>query len=177
MKKNKRIVNLIIRYALLLGFSVIGLKLIYFLFKPLTKYPVYWLLDIFYDVSLSNSMIFISGLNFIEIAGACIAGSAYLLFLILNLSTPNINTLKRLKLLGVAIGSFLILNIIRIFILGLLIVNNSPSFDFVHNFFWYFLSIVFVIGIWFFEVKRFNIKQIPFYSDIMFLLGKIKNKN
>ncbi|MFW6027161.1 MAG: pacearchaeosortase [Candidatus Woesearchaeota archaeon] len=177
MKKNKKEVkNLIIRYFLLLVFLFIGLKLVYFIFEPLTRYPVYWLLDIFYNVSLSNSIILFPGLNFIEIAGACIAGSAYLLFLILNLSTPKISLLKRLKLLGIAFGSFLILNIIRIFILGILVVRDSPSFSFVHSFFWYFLSIIFVVGIWFFEVKKFNIKHIPFYSDIMFLLNKTRKE-
>ena len=113
MNKKKELYSLIIRYTLLLIFSVIGVKIFYFIFEPLTKYPVYWILDIFYNVSMNNSIIFISGLNFIEIVGACIAGSAYLLFLILNLSTPKIGYLKRLKLLGISFGIFLILNIIR----------------------------------------------------------------
>lgn len=165
---------MIIRYLLLLVFSIIGLEVFYFIFEPLTKYPVYWLLSIFYSASLTNSTIFLSESYPLVFVGACIAGSAYLLFLILNLSTPNIRFFKRLKLLGIAFGSFLVLNILRIFILGFLVVNNAPSYDFIHSFFWYFLSTGFVIGIWFFEVKKFKIKKIPFYSDIKYLLNKTR---
>ena len=34
---------------------------------------------------------------------------------------------------------------------------------------WYLGSTLFVIGIWFIEVKLFKIKEIPIYSDIKFL--------
>lgn len=176
-KRNKiEFQKLITRYIILLALAIPGLQIFSFIFQPLTSYPVYWLLDLFYEASMENFVVSIAECYPIEIVGACVAGSAYMLFLILNLSTPNINVLKRMKLLGIAFGSFLVLNIIRIFILGLLIVNESPSFDFVHSFFWYFVSTVFVAGVWFFEVKRFNIKGIPFYSDVKFLLKKVKKK-
>ncbi len=173
MKKNKRFLDIILRYFSLLLLTIFGVELFQFLFKPLTKYPVFWLFDLFYNVELNNFIYFQQGPS-IGIIGACIAGSAYLLLLILNFSTPNINFFKRMKLLLIGFGSFLILNIIRIFILGILIVNQSSSFAFVHKFFWYFLSIFFVIAIWFFETKRFNIKKIPFYSDIKKVLKEIK---
>lgn len=175
-KKKKKFAskNIILRYIILLALAIPGLKFLYVIFQPLTEYPVYWLLNIFYDATLKGSTIFIQGCYPIEIVGACVAGSAYLLFLILNLSTPNIKVVKRLKLLGIAFGSFLALNIIRIFILGLLIVTESSSFEFVHTFFWYFVSTIFVVGVWFFEVKKFNIKGIPFYSDIKSILKEIR---
>ena len=173
MKKDKGFLDIVLRYSLLLLLTIFGIKVFHFLFKPLTKYPVYWFLDVFYETSL-NHLIHIPGKASIAIIGACVAGSAYLLFFILNLSTPNINLVKRIKLLSIAIGSFLILNIIRIIILSLLLIEGSSSFSFVHTFFWFFISIVFVAGVWFFEVKKFNIKEIPFYSDIKNILQEIK---
>jgi len=177
-KKKKKIAfqELIIRYLVLLVLAIPGYQFFQFIFQPLTTYPVYWFLDIFYEASLEASTIFITGCEEVEVAGACVAGSAYLLFLILNLATPNIKVVKRLKLLGIAFGSFLVLNIIRIIILVALHVHGSPAFDIVHSFFWYFISVVFVVAVWFFEVKRFDIKGIPFYSDVRYLLKEVKNK-
>ena len=42
----------------------------------------------------------------------------------------------------------------------------KTSFDFTLKIFWYLISIVFVIGIWFAEIRIFRIKKIPFYSDL-----------
>jgi hypothetical protein len=39
-----------------------------------------------------------------------------------------------------------------------------------------FLSIVFVVGIWFAEVRFFKIKEIPFYDDLRFVSSHIKFK-
>ena len=68
-------------------------------------------------------------------------------------------------------GCFLILNIARIFFLSIAYVNGYSWFDFTHKLFWYLGSSIFVVGIWFAEVKLFKIKQIPFYSDLKFLYG------
>lgn len=169
-KASQKTKDIILRYILLLIVSIPGFYFFQWIFQPLTEYPVYWILNFIYGATLDGSTVLIEGVLPIEIVGACVAGSAYLLFLILNLSTPNIGYLKRLKLLGVAFGSFLIINILRILVLSFMIVAESSSFDFVHSFFWYFLSTIFVVGVWFFEVKKFNIKDVPFYSDIRFLL-------
>ena len=67
---------------------------------------------------------------------------------------------------------FLIINILRIFFLSLLFISGSSWFDFTHELFWYLVSIVFVVGIWFTEVKLFKIKEIPFYSDLKLLYKK-----
>ena len=99
-------------------------------------------------------------INFIN---ACIAGSAYYLLLIFNLSLPNIKFPKRIKMIFFAFGVFLIVNLIRIFLLSLLAISGSSYFDITHSIFWHLISTVFVIGIWFTEVKLFNIKDIPLY--------------
>ena len=66
----------------------------------------------------------------------------------------------------------LFLNILRIFILGVMYSLQSPLFDITHKLLWYLISIIFVVGIWFFIVKIFKVKGIPFYSDIKSLYNK-----
>ncbi len=164
--------NLILRYLILLLVGLPNLGIFYVIFTPLTLYPVYFLLSIFFDVSLIGNVMLIERCFSIELIDACIAGSAYYLLTILNLSTPNIKIPKRIKMLLWAFAAFLFINILRILLLGLLSISESPLFNFTHEFFWYFVSIVMVIGIWFAEVKLFKIKDIPFYSDLKVLYKK-----
>jgi len=174
MKKKDLILDLFLRYIVLIITMLIGLKLFYFIFSVVTIYPVYFLLGLFYEAILIDGfIIFMSGIK-IELIGPCIAGSAYSLLLILNLATPNIKIRKRLKVLFLSFLALLILNIIRIFILSILVVKSMFYFNLVHMLFWYILSVVFVITIWFYLVKRFKIKKIPFYSDLKFLYNLMK---
>lgn len=168
MERKFSIKDLLLRYLILILVALPGLGLFYLVFSPLTIYPVFFLLNIFYDATIVGTSIFMSGLE-IELIGACIAGSAYYLLLILNLSTPDIKTEKRLKILAVSFLSLLVLNILRIFILSILATKNMFYFNLVHMLFWYVLSIIFVVSIWFYLVKKFKIKKIPFYSDLMAL--------
>lgn len=162
--------DILIRYLILLFIAIPNLYVFYTIFAPLTLYPLYFLLNIFFDVSISGRQIFFNNFS-IELINACIAGSAYYLMLILNLSTPKIKLDKRLKMIFFSFGIFLLLNIFRIFFLSLLLFNNSNFFDIAHKLFWYSISTIFVIGIWFFQVKIYKIKNIPFYSDINYLLN------
>ncbi len=75
-------------------------------------------------------------------------------------------------MLAFAFSAFLLVNLLRIFILSLMFINGSSFFDITHRLFWYFLSTVFVIVIWFTEVKLFKIKEIPFYTDLKYLYKK-----
>lgn len=165
MKNKFSIKDLLIRYIILLVIALPGLGLFYIIFSPLTIYPVYFLLNLFYDATLAGTSIFLPGLE-IEIIKPCIAGSAYSLLLMLNLATPGIKIKKRIKVLVISFLSLLVLNILRIFLLSVLATKNVVYFDLVHMLFWYVLSVVFVLAIWIYLIKRFKIKKIPFYSDI-----------
>lgn len=156
------------RYLILLAL-VFSLPLIYKIFTPLTIYPSAFLLNFFYDVAVNNIFI-INNEIFIEIIPACVAGSAYLLLLILNLTTP-MNIKKRIYSVLFSFLILLILNILRIFTLSVLYYNEFVFFDLTHKLFWYAGSTVFVILIWFFIVKIYNIKDIPVYSDLKSLMG------
>lgn len=170
MKKNYS--SIILRYLILLIVSFPNLFIFYFIFTPLTIYPVYLMLHIFFDVSLQLNTLF-AGNFAIEIIGACIAGSAYYLLLILNLSTPKIDIKKRLRMILLGFGSLLVLNILRIFLMVSLLLISPSAFDITHKIFWYFISILFVVGIWFAEIKLFRIKQIPVYSDVKYLIKDV----
>jgi len=162
---NNFIRSLILRYIILVLIAIPNLYLFYKIFTPLTFFPVYFLLDLFFETVKINYSILIDG-KLIEIISSCIAGSAYYLILILNLTIPNIKISKRLKMILFGFGIFLIINILRITILSVLFFNDYIYFDFIHKFFWYFVSIIMVLFIWFLEVKIFKLKQVPIYSDI-----------
>ena len=150
--------------------------------NPLTSYPIEFLLRFIYpDVSLISPASLVNDpliqgtmLNQpIELISACIAVSAYILLLILNLSI-RLDIKKRILSILFSFSSLLILNILRIFILILLNASQNPYFGLVHELFWLILGTISVILIWFLEVKIFNIKEIPFYTDIMNIYINIK---
>ncbi len=170
-KARKHFKNILIRYLILILIAIPNLWIFYFVFTPLTIYPVYVLLGLFFEPFLSGVTITIADCFNIEIIGACVSGAGYYLLLILNLSTPKIKFNKRMKMIFLSFGCFLILNIARIFFLSIAYINGYSWFDFTHKLFWYLGSSIFVVGIWFAEVKLFKIKQIPFYSDLKFLYG------
>jgi len=173
MKSKLNILNLIIRYAFILIFSLGNLYLLYLIFEPLTIYPVYFILNLLYkDVVLFGNLIDING-SVIELIRPCIAVSAYYLLIVLNLATP-MPLKKRINTLIFLLSTLLIINIFRIILLSVFFINKFQFFDITHKLFWYSLSIIFVIAIWFFSVKLFNINEIPGYSDIINIKKAVK---
>jgi exosortase/archaeosortase family protein len=180
MKKLKKDTNqfldIILRYSILVLAALPNLWLFYFIFTPLTVYPIYFFLNLFFDTSLFGNIVILNKKLAIELIRACIAGAAYYFLLVLNLSIPKIKITKRIKMIIFAFLSLLIINILRIFLLSLVAYSGNSFFDITHELFWYLMSVVFVVGIWFAEVKIFKIKEIPFYSDLKFLYKKSFSK-
>jgi len=170
-KTSNKIFLIPVRYLILL-IAMFTLPIIYKIFTPLTIYPTATLLKIFYQVSIYEDIIIINSNTFFQIIPACIAGSAYLLLLILNLSIP-LNPKKRIHSILFSFTALLILNILRIFILAIFYQNNTPLFDITHKLFWLVLSTIFVIAIWFLTIRIFSIKKIPVHSDIKTLTKNI----
>ncbi len=165
--------NIFLRYLIIILIALPNLFIFYFIFTPLTIYPLFALFKLFFsNVLLINNSFYILDKFFIEIIPACIAGSAYYLLFVLNLSVPNISIKKRLKMLLFSFTFLWFLNILRIFILSLTFVSESSFFDLTHKLFWYAGATIFVVLIWFIEVKTFKIKDIPIYSDVKFLYKK-----
>lgn len=165
----KSFLETFLRYVIILLSSINGFWLFYFIFTPLTIYPVYWILNIFFNASLLGEIVLLNNIVPIELVPACIAGSAYFLLLALNLSTRDIKIKKRLSMIGVSFLSLWVVNIIRIFSFAMIFMAGYFFFDAAHKLFWYGLSTIFVVVIWFVVVKKFNIKTIPFYSDVKYL--------
>ena len=174
----KNPLKIFIRYLIIILIAIPNLFVFYFIFTPATIYPVFGAFKILFNEVLLNSNIFqINREFFLEIIPACIAGSAYYLLFVLNLSTPKIKIKKRIKMILFSFAFLLILNILRILILSLIFVYSSATsnlFDITHKLFWYFGTTIFVVLIWFIEVKTFKIKEIPIYSDIKYLYKEIK---
>jgi len=168
--------SILARYLILLAIAIPNLYLFYLIFTFLTLYPVYFLLKLFYSTSLSGNTIIVGNFS-IELINACIAGSAYYLLLVLNLTTPSIKLKKRVKLIVLSFFAFLILNIIRIFFLSLLLFSGSNFFEITHQIFWYIISTIFVVVIWFAGIKIFKIREVPIYSDVKHLLKLTKQSN
>lgn len=168
-----KVYNLFFRYLLLIIVGLPNLFLFYFIFTPLTVYPVFFILDLFLTVLMDGTRIYIQNYqSTINLIPACIAGSAYYLLFILNLSIPNKTFKERFIMLLYAFSAFLFINILRISTLALFL--ESAYFNSFHAFSWYILSILIVVLIWFSEVKLFKIKEIPFYEDIKFLYKQTK---
>jgi len=171
-KDSKHFLNIFSRYFLLVLAALPNFAIFYLVFTPLTIYGVYFLLGLFFPITLSGNLLILNNDIFISIIPACIAGAAYYLLFILNMSVPHIKTIKRFYLISIAFFSFLIVNILRIFLLSIIYFNDFPFFDLLHNFLWYFGSVILTVGIWFLQVYFFKIKEIPFYSDLKYVYKK-----
>ena len=172
MRKINKIYLITIRYLILLGF-MFSIGLIYLIFTKLTINSVAFLLRMFFEEVVIKGNIIVIGFDVIQIVPACVAGSAYLLLLILNLTVP-MKLKKRIKFILLSFAILFVLNVLRIVFLASLYVNGSVYFDFSHKLFWYGLSTVFVVGIWFGMVRVFKIKKIPVYTDVLYFLKEIK---
>ena len=167
-EKPQKVYLILVRYLILLAIVAFSLPLIYTILTSITINLTISLLDIFYNVTNFKELIVINATTEIYIVDACVAGSAYLLLLILNL-TIRIPTKIRIKSIAYSFLLLFLLNVVRISILAALYHHKVPYVEFTHALFWYGLSTIFVILIWFETVRKFKIKGIPFYSDYIIL--------
>ena len=162
--------SLAIRYLLIIAAALLG-SYLYYALLPITIYPVYFILNLFYSTSIIGNLLVFDGKE-IEIIRACVGASAISLLLILNLATPSIKMARRASLALASILLFLAFNWTRIIILDYLYLEDYLLFGQMHLFSWYFASTVAVALIWIFCARCFNIKDIPFWSDVSYLLKK-----
>jgi hypothetical protein len=173
---DKHISKILLRYLITLILAI-NIKYLYIILSiptiflsSLFLYPFYNL-EVYYleRIIVVDSSIF----NLVE---ACIAGSAYVLLITLNLATP-MNPGKRLKSLAFLILSFLALNSIRIPLFAALYIGGFRYFNFSHYLFWYLGSTVIVILLWFLSIRLFRIYNIPLYTDIKALVRELRKGN
>jgi exosortase/archaeosortase family protein len=172
--ENRKILLLFLRYITVLILALPNLFIFYYLFTPLTIYPSNFLISLFYSSHVQGNIIL--GDSFaIQIIEACVAGSAYYLLFLLNFSVP-MSIKKRVYSLLFSCLFFLFVNILRIFIFSILLINDFKYFNVTHLIFWHILSGVIVFLVWFFEIKLFNIKETPFLTDINTIYKQIKRR-
>lgn len=167
--KNDTLFFIFLRYLVAVLIGLNGLFIIYQVFTPLTINTSFLIFSLFEnELSLSGNSILINGLEFVLI-DACIAGAAYYLIIVLNLATP-MESIKRIKSLVFLLVSLFALNILRIILLGFFAMKSMLLFNAYHEFFWYAGSTIFVIVLWFINIKLFRIKTIPLITDIRKIL-------
>lgn len=175
-KTNLFVQSIFLRYILALLLAFNGLFLFYLVLTPLTIYPVFFILKIFFKESIlnfANNSISIENLQ-IDIIKPCIAGSAYYLLTLLNFLTPMLLR-TRIRALFYSLLILLVINIARIVIFVFLIKSEFIYFDIIHELTWNLLSTLIVVLIWFSTIKIFKIDTIPIYTDIKNILKQIRN--
>ncbi|RMD66581.1 pacearchaeosortase [Candidatus Pacearchaeota archaeon] len=172
----KEVLGMFARYVVLLFLGLFGIRLFYAVFSPLTAYPSYWLSNLVFGGAefVPPNLILIGSLT-IELIPACIAGAAYYLLLILNLTTP-MHVVKRIKSLAFLILTFLVINIMRIVTFIVIASRGTQYFDAAHLGVWYFGSTVMIVILWFVNVWVFNIRAIPVYTDFSNLIAEMTRK-
>jgi exosortase/archaeosortase len=169
----KQALDMVLRYFILAIIALSNLSVIYALFTPLTVYPVFYIMKLMYgSAMLSVNEIAVNG-DIINLIPACIAGSAYFLLLILNLSAP-MKPKTRACSLAFLLSSFLVLNIIRIVMFSVLAVSGFSYFDISHELAWFFGSTLIVAMLWFINIYLFKIREIPLYTDVKEMLKDIR---
>jgi len=180
--EKKGVYFVFLRYLILIILGIPNLYLFYAIFTPLTVGPTFYffqLIDpssyILDPLTTTNPTIFFKG-AFASIIPACVAGAAYYLLLILNLTTP-MSPKKRLWSIIFLFGVFLVINLARIVLFGFLLTENFNSFNLAHTATWYFGSTIMVVLIWFVNIRIFRIKDIPIYTDIKNIVRDIRGQN
>jgi exosortase/archaeosortase family protein len=184
---NKKLYLLFARYISLLILATANLFIFYYVFQPLTFQAVLLFLKSFYAENLvrfstQDTFFLLETMKgrfyTASIIPACVAGAAYYLLTILNLTTP-MKISKRIWSFVFLFCAFFLVNTLRISYFIVLIIDDSFNFfDTAHVATWYFGSTIFVIILWFANVLIFRIKTIPVYTDLkrLFLAAKRKHK-
>ncbi len=163
--------NLVIRIALVLILFLIPVNLFYLIFLKPTLWLSFLTLNS-YNPSLGFDSLVI-GNEILKFVPACIATSAYALLAILVLFTKDIDFKKMLKIFVFGSLIIFIANIIRIDLLIILLLESGVDwFNRLHLVIWKFFSTIFVVLLWIYLIKKFKVKTIPIYSDLMYLIKK-----
>ena len=150
---------------------LIPYSLLSYLITPLTMYLSYFVLKLFGESIIVFPPFILINEVVVKFIPACAAISAYYLLMLLVLLTMGIKPLVRLKMF--LIGSLLILliNTFRIVLLLVILSHyNYNLFESVHMLFWMLIGSFFVALIWILLIKKYNVKTVPIFSDLNYLL-------
>lgn len=161
--------KLVIRISLALLLLLVPINIFYFIFLKPTLLLSFITLNAYNPTVISDSLIINN--EILRFVPACIATSAYYLLVILILLTKDLKFGKALKLFLVGAFVIFIANIARIDLLVIALLEFGIEwFDRLHLFIWEFLSTIFIAILWIFLTRKFDIKTIPAYSDLRYLM-------
>jgi exosortase/archaeosortase family protein len=122
------------------------------------------------DVILVGNLLFVKGMAF-KFVEACVASLAYSLIFILVMLTSDLNLRKRVLIILTGWLLIFVMNVMRIIVLVSVAVNHSEElFKSLDIVIWLGISGVFVALVWIALVWLYDIKSIPVYNDIKFLM-------
>jgi exosortase/archaeosortase family protein len=173
-EQTKRVVGIFIRYIFVFVLALGNFYVFYMILTPLTVLSVSQTIALFQDVVVFGDTIYTSSGTIIQIVEACVAGSAFFLMFLLVFSTANMEFSKRIYALAFSLMLLFLSNYLRI--IFLIAITDSLYFDFIHWFLWHFVSIILVVGIWFFVIYLFKIESIPIYSDVKYLISLTRKR-
>jgi exosortase/archaeosortase family protein len=173
--QSKKVVGIFLRYFFILFLGAGNLYIFYKILTPLTVFSVSRAISLFTKVIVAGNFIYLEDFS-VELIRACVAGSAFFLMFILVFSTADIKPKKRAFALLTSLVMLFLFNFLRIIFLIFIYSPSSNYFSAIHWILWNFVSVFFVVGIWFFVVKIYKIDSIPVYSDIKYLLSFSKKR-
>ena len=166
-------IKLIIRVLIAVILSL-SAKLFYFVLAPITLYSSYFITKIFFPVVIEENTFLINDLT-LEFVPACVAVAAYILISLLILLTKDIKPKVLIKMFVIGFFLILIANLIRIEIMIFVLIEYGNNlFKTLDLFFWKVLSTVYIVFVWILLTRLFKIKTIPVYSDVKYLIKRLK---
>lgn len=170
LKCMKYLTDLSIRLGLALAILLIP----YDIFYHLLLTPTLFLSQKFIEnASIAGSIIQVPGYN-LNLISACIGSIAYVLLILLILTTKGINLGKRIIIFLTGGIILFIVNTLRIIILGNIIQNNYAQYQNWHLLIWNFASTIFVALLWILLTYLYHIHNIPVVSDFKKLKKYLK---
>jgi len=146
---------------------------IYSLFLFLTKTISFLILKLIYPSAILQGNSFLIKNTTFNLISACIALPAYYFLYFLILMTKEIKLKILVKLVIVGTLLIMIMNIFRIdFLISLYLEFGKTWFNYIHLFFWKFISLFYVVLVWIYLTRRYNVSSIPGYSDLSYLYSK-----
>jgi exosortase/archaeosortase family protein len=173
-EQTKKVIGIFARYVFVFLLALGNFYVFYKILTPLTILSVSQTIALFRDVVVVGDMIYTVSTR-IQIVEACVAGTAFFLMFLLVFSTANINLLKRIYALIFSLLLLFLSNYLRI--VFLIAITDNLYFEFIHWILWHFVSVILVVGIWFFVIYLFKIDSVPIYSDVKYLMSLTRAKN
>lgn len=180
---NSLAIRIVLAVLLLTIPIIINKNIFQTLFEYLTLHSTFFLLRLAnIDAAIGRygvtHAIDIFGEYTLNIVKYCVTASAYYLYTLFVILVYDVSIWKRIRLLILGYVAIFAMNVARILILVVMLVQNGPeTFLTAHDFLGTALAIFYVIIIWTLFSIAMGIKNIPVITDIKILIGEMMKKD